>query len=162
MHTLTYSETSPHRIDAGPSLLGEIRLISTIRSVRESLATIATTVDAPHRSSILRLVRDIESALHEDDTVSNFVLRFDDTHGGYLSGLARDFPSLTPTELKLCAFLRLPMPSKEVALLFHCSVRSIEKHRERMRKKFRLKSNENLTTFLASRGAYRTDATSIA
>lgn len=130
----------------------EIRLVSTMRSVHDALASLAQTLDPAHRATLMRLARDIEHALQEDDTWREFVHRFDIVHGNYLSDLAREYPSLTPTELRLCAFLRLPMPSKEVAALFHCSVRSIEKHRERLRKKFNLKPHENLTTFLAARG----------
>lgn len=147
--------TKPRHDDAADTralMMREIRLVSTMRTVHDALATLAASIDPAHRAAIQRLTRDIEHALQEDDTWREFVHRFDTVHGNYLSDLAREFPTLTPTELRLCAFLRLPMPSKEVAALFHCSVRSIEKHRERLRKKFGLRPHENLTTFLAARG----------
>lgn len=105
----------------------------------------------PNKSVLVRILRDIDEQLDEHQMWQDFIAQFDAIHGNFISKLAREYPTLTPTELRLCAFLRLPMPSKDIATLYHCSVRSIEKHRERMRKKFGLKHNESLTTFLASR-----------
>ncbi|MCU0329522.1 MAG: hypothetical protein MUC47_00915 [Candidatus Kapabacteria bacterium] len=137
--------------DRTSSMLRDMRLTTLLRSIHDALQPLAMDPAMPHKSIIGRILRDINEHLDEQQMWQDFVAQFDAIHGNFISKLAQDYPTLTPTELRLCAFLRLPMPSKDIATLYHCSVRSIEKHRERMRKKFGLRPNESLTTFLASR-----------
>jgi DNA-binding CsgD family transcriptional regulator len=114
------------------------------------MKSLPPTATGNAQEQITATVDEIISALDTTEQ-ERFAFVLETMQGAFLQKLAQDFPTLTPTELRLAVFLRLPMPSREVARLFSCSVRSVEKHRERMRRKFGLSSNENLTTFLASR-----------
>lgn len=67
-----------------------------------------------------------------------FKIRFDQIHPEFYNNLLRDFPNLTQNELKLCAFLRLNMSTKEISLITHQNVVSIEKARIRLRKKLNI------------------------
>ena len=57
-------------------------------------------------------------------------------------------PELTPNDLRLCAYLRLNLPSKEIAPLLNISHRSVEVKRYRLRKKMNLDHKENLTEYI--------------
>ena len=46
--------------------------------------------------------------------------------------------------MRLCAFLRMNLSSKEIAPLMGISVRGVENHRYRLRQKMKLDHNENL------------------
>lgn len=59
-------------------------------------------------------------------------------------------PELTSSDLKLCAYLRLNLTSKEIAPLLNISVKSVEIKRYRLRKKMNLDRNENLTDYILS------------
>lgn len=131
-------------------MLREMRYTGLLKNIANELSNIEGVLPPDARREVQGLHREVLQAL-DTDSMAHFEHIFETMHGGYLQRLASEFPTLTPTELRLAAFLRLPMPSKEVARLFSCSVRSIEKHRERMRKKFELEPHDNLTTFLASR-----------
>lgn len=132
------------------SVLREMRYAGALKTLSTHLERLENLMRPEGRNELLRIQREISDVV-DDSSMAQFEHVFEVMHGGYLQRLANDFPALTPAELRLSAFLRLPIPSKEVARLFSCSVRSIEKHRERMRKKFRLVPSENLTTFLAAR-----------
>lgn len=132
------------------SMLREMRYTGVLKHVAEDLAKMESALPPEHRVTAKRLQREVGEVL-ESDGLAHVEHIMDSMHDGYLRRLAQDFPTLTPTELRMAAFLRLPMPSKEIASLFSCSVRSVEKHRERMRKKFHLSPHESLTMFLASR-----------
>lgn len=132
------------------AMLREMRYTGVLKHVAEDLAKMESALPPEHRMTAKRLQREVGEVL-ESDGLAHVEHIMDSMHDGYLRRLAQDFPSLTPTELRMAAFLRLPMPSKEIASLFSCSVRSVEKHRERMRKKFHLAPHESLTMFLASR-----------
>jgi tetratricopeptide (TPR) repeat protein len=59
-------------------------------------------------------------------------------------------PDLSPTELKVCAYLRANLVSKEIAEITHKNVRTVENLRTSIRTKLNLNPSENLTTFLIS------------
>ena len=56
--------------------------------------------------------------------------------------------SLTPNDLKLCAYLRLNLSSKEIAPLLNISPRSVEVKRYRLRKKMDFPPKTNLTNYI--------------
>jgi DNA-binding CsgD family transcriptional regulator len=55
---------------------------------------------------------------------------------------------MTRTNLKLCAYLRLNLSSKEIASLLNITVSGIDKARNRLRKKLNLEPNVDLYDFL--------------
>jgi len=80
-----------------------------------------------------------------------FSVRFKEVHGDFYQRLLHKFPGLTPNELKLCAFLRLNMTTKDISELTGQRVSSLETARYRLRQKLGIANSEqNLITFLAS------------
>jgi DNA-binding CsgD family transcriptional regulator len=71
-------------------------------------------------------------------------------HSNYLKKLKEYCPSLTASELKLAAYLRLSLSSKEIAQLMNISIRGVETSRYRLRKKLELENDTNLHDFLSS------------
>jgi len=63
--------------------------------------------------------------------------------------LAERCPRLTPTELKVCALLKINLSNKEVGKLLSVSLRNVESHRYSIRKKLGLPSETNLSSYLA-------------
>ncbi|WP_181305793.1 triple tyrosine motif-containing protein [Rufibacter sp. XAAS-G3-1] len=77
-----------------------------------------------------------------------FESSFNEAHENYFKKLKTLHPELTPKDLKLCAYLRLNMNSKEIASLLNITVRSVEISRYRLRKKLNLDHEKNLVEFL--------------
>jgi tetratricopeptide (TPR) repeat protein len=73
---------------------------------------------------------------------------FEAVHPSYYSTLKRIAPDLTLHELKISAYLRLGMNTKEIASITFRQVRSVESTRFRIRKKVGLTANDNLFEFL--------------
>jgi len=69
-------------------------------------------------------------------------------HNKFYNTLNSKFPDLTPNELKLCAFLRLNMSTKEIAAITYQSYNSLSTARYRLRKKLGLDEHTNLITYL--------------
>jgi tetratricopeptide (TPR) repeat protein len=86
----------------------------------------------------------------DDKMFNEFSQRFQEVHAGFYEKLLKSFPDLTQNELKLCAFLRLNMSSKDISELTGQRVNSIDHARYRLRKKLGITNSEtNLVTFLA-------------
>jgi DNA-binding CsgD family transcriptional regulator len=96
------------------------------------------------------LVRKINREIDADKQWEVFEQHFEGVHEEFLRRLKSGHPELTPRELKLCAYLRLNISSKEIASLMNISTRGVEISRYRLRKKLNLDRNTNLTDFIMS------------
>lgn len=79
-----------------------------------------------------------------------FQQNFDLIHEHFFRNLKEQFPSLTTSDLRLCALLRLNMATKDIATYTGLSVRGVESARFRLRKKLNLEAEQNLSEFLLS------------
>ena len=95
-----------------------------------------------------KLVKEIERNLEEDDGWEQFTKHFDQVHGDFLTRIKNKHPDLTPQEIKLCAYLRLNMSTKEIANLLNISVRGVEISRYRLRKKLGISRETNLVDYM--------------
>lgn len=95
-----------------------------------------------------RIIKEIDTTLRVQEDWKQFEIHFDKVHGDFLKRLTAEFTDLTPGEQKLCAFLRLKMDTKEIANLMGISLRGVEVTRYRLRKKFRLETQQNLSKFI--------------
>jgi len=78
-----------------------------------------------------------------------FEVQFNEVHPGFQQRLMAKFPGLTPSERRLCSFLRLNMNTREIASLTGQTFKSIEVARTRIRKKVNLSHEANLTNHIA-------------
>jgi len=79
-----------------------------------------------------------------------FETNFERAHEEFFKNIKEKFPELTSSDLRLCAFLRMNLASKEIAPLLGISVRGVENHRYRLRKKMTLKHDKSLTDVILS------------
>ncbi|MEO9484283.1 MAG: triple tyrosine motif-containing protein [Ekhidna sp.] len=95
-----------------------------------------------------RVVRIIDKSLNQDENWELFKDAFNNADSEFFKNLKILHPKLSPNDLKLCAYLRLNLSSKEVAQLINISPRSVEVKRYRLRKKLNLESDANLTDYI--------------
>ena len=84
----------------------------------------------------------------KEDTWTVFKEAFDNADNDFLKKVKQAHPSLTPNDLRLCAYLRLNLSSKEIAPLLNISVRSVEIKRYRLRKKMDLPHEQGLVEYI--------------
>lgn len=95
-----------------------------------------------------RLQKIIEEGMNDERDWNLFESSFNETHENFFKKLKASHPELVPNDLKLCAYLRMNMSSKEMASLLNISVRGVEIRRYRLRKKLDLSHEKNLNEFL--------------
>lgn len=119
-----------------------------IDDISAKLQGIKQEVMTESQPSVQKLISDLHSNL-QSDPMQEFELRFRQVHNDFYTALDERFPDLTPGERKLCAFLKLNMSSKEISIITHQNIKSIEIARTRLRKKLELTgSSQNLVEFL--------------
>ena len=107
----------------------------------------ATNEDTKY--SLKRVMKELQKT-SEEETLKEFSLRFKEVHKEFYDSLLKKYPELTPSELKLCAFLKLNLSTKEISELTGQRLNTIENARYRLRIKFGITNSEvNLVTFLS-------------
>ncbi|MCF8321034.1 MAG: LuxR family transcriptional regulator [Flavobacterium sp.] len=101
-------------------------------------------------NSIKSVIKNITKNISEEDSWTVFKEAFDNADKDFLKKVKLAHPSLTPNDLRLCAYLRLNLSSKEVAPLINISVRSVEIKRYRLRKKMELPHEQGLVEYILS------------
>ncbi|TDO72876.1 two component regulator with propeller domain [Flavobacterium chryseum] len=98
--------------------------------------------------NIKSVIRTINDNITEEDSWKVFKEAFDSADKDFLKRIKQLHPLLTPNDLRLCAYLRLNLSSKEIAPLFNISVRSVEIKRYRLRKKMDLQHEIGLVEYI--------------
>jgi DNA-binding CsgD family transcriptional regulator len=87
---------------------------------------------------------------HEDagDEWSRFNRQLDKVSQEFAGRLTEKHPDLSVTELKICSLASINLSTKEIAALLNTSVRTVETHRYRIRRKLGLSADMSFTQFL--------------
>jgi len=93
------------------------------------------------------IIRELES--HSAENLwEEFDKTFQSIHSDFYKSLLAINPDLKPSEIKLAAFLKLNLSTKEIAALTFKTESGIKSTRHRLRKKLNLNAEENLVSFL--------------
>ncbi|HEX8270842.1 MAG TPA: triple tyrosine motif-containing protein [Flavobacterium sp.] len=126
--------------------------VSTMNLIRknEFLSLIKDDLKKTDDSSrnIKTVIATINKNISEEDTWDLFKEAFNNADKDFLKKIKLAHPSLTPNDLRLCAYLRLNLASKEIAPLLNISVRSVEIKRYRLRKKMELDHEQGLVEYI--------------
>ena len=124
------------------STMSIIKKNELLKQVREQL------VDINNVEVVKPVIKIIDKNLNQDENWELFKDAFNNADSEFFKSLKILHPNLSPNDLKLCAYLRLNLSSKEVAQLINISPRSVEVKRYRLRKKLNLESDANLTDYI--------------
>lgn len=136
LKTKELADTSMHLVERNEALL----------KVKEELQKLYKKTEGNHDiKKTLHLLHDIEK---NNTNWEKFAGHFDEVSNDFIKKIKYKFPKLTKTDLKICTYLQLNLSSKEIAQLMNISVRGVEIHRYRLRKKLNLDSTQSLNAFL--------------
>jgi len=120
-----------------------------LTKIKEELNRTMKVVDNEKAAAELKKMIKV---LSEDDKMDkdweHFAQHFDKVHSDFVVSLKEKHSTITPNELKLCAYLRMNLSTKEIAQLMNISVRGIEISRYRLRKKLNLATETSLFDYL--------------
>jgi phosphate/sulfate permease/DNA-binding CsgD family transcriptional regulator len=98
---------------------------------------------------LITLKRLIIDNLSIDKEREKFNFYVNELNADFYLRLVNRFPDLSENEQRLAALIRLNLSSKEIASILNISTKSVEVNRHRLRKKMRLKREENLTEIVS-------------
>lgn len=118
-----------------------------ILSISEKLRKIIPNIKMQNKKSIAEIIQELDAG-SSTDTWKEFEIRFQQVHNSFFDNLNIKHPDLSPNELRLCAFLKLNMTTKDISAITYQSLNSIEMARFRLRKKLGIEKDEHLVSYL--------------
>ena len=142
--------------DLASSTMNLIRKNEILLEINKNLDKISDELseNAAEKPALIKRIKrmqdEIRVNIEHDNNWKKFQENFDLVYENYLKRLGEQFPALTVSDKKLCAYLKMDLSSKDIAPLLNMSYRSVEMSRYRLRKKLDLDREVNLTEFLQS------------
>lgn len=100
------------------------------------------------RKNLETLLKLINENIETQEFWDVFQNNFDLIHEKFFRNLRERYPSLTATDLRFCALLRLNLSTKDIAQMTNLTIRGVEAARYRLRKKFDIPDGTGLVDFL--------------
>ena len=124
------------------STMSLIRKNEFLRSIKKELQYIEKS---PKTKSVIKI---IDKNLNNNNDWEFFQEAFNNADKDFLKKIHGLHQTLTPNDLRFCAYLRLNLSSKEIAPLLNISYRSVEIKRYRLRKKMNLPHEKSLVEYI--------------
>ena len=97
---------------------------------------------------VKKVIKKINNHLLDKEDWLTFQLHFTNTHAKFFQNLQEKHPELSSNEIKLSAYLKLNLSTKEIASLMNVAITSVEQSRYRLRKKINLDKDVNLVNYI--------------
>jgi AraC family chitin signaling transcriptional activator len=124
--------------------------VSTMSLIKknEFLSNIKDQLKESESSKVKSVIKTIDKDINEEYNWNLFKDAFNNADKEFFKKIKSKHPDLTSNDLKVSAYLRLNLSSKEIAPLLNISVKSVEIKRYRLRKKMLLPREVNLTEYI--------------
>jgi len=123
------------------------KIIGLIRKDLHRLLRKGKTITKKEISEVLDT---IDENIKFDNDWYRIKAHFEKIYPGFFDRLREKHPSLTPTDHKLCALLRMNLATKEISHILKITAPSTEISRIRLRKKLDLPKGTNLVQFICN------------
>lgn len=121
-----------------------------LKSLSNKIKTLEKNNDSERTSEFIskNIKRNIDNIINSEKTFQNFEKQFTKISPDFFKKLINKHGKLTPTDLRLCGYLRMNQNSNEIAQITGASIRTIESQRYRLRKKLSLKPDNDILSYL--------------
>ncbi len=130
------------------SAMQMVQMDNQLIQLKKNLDEIYNQSEGNIRKQLRGTLKSIEDQIQGDSNWKHFETHFNQIHDNSLERLKEEYPDLNHREIRLCAYLKLNLSSKEIAPLMGISYRGIESLRFRVRKKMNLDTSVNLTDYI--------------
>ncbi|MDF1570745.1 MAG: triple tyrosine motif-containing protein [Bacteroidales bacterium] len=126
-----------------------IRKNKFLNALKQELSNLTKAAKSEFvEQELKKISRKIDRDINNEKNWEVFDRYFDEVHQEFLNRVKEKHPDISPKELRLSAYLRMNISTKEIAPLMNISIRGVEISRYRLRKKLHLDRDDNLTQYL--------------
>jgi ligand-binding sensor domain-containing protein/DNA-binding CsgD family transcriptional regulator len=121
-----------------------------LTKIKNDLSKLNTNIPSDENLYNLRkIIRLLSSEEKTGEGWEQFSIYFDKVHANFLEDLKAVYPNVTSNDLKVSAYLKLGLSTKEIAQMMKISPRGVEISRYRLRKKLQIPTEVSLFDFLS-------------
>jgi len=117
-------------------------------SIHNVLGTIELKDNPTAKAQIEKAKKIIRGNDNMDEDWNTFKLHFEEVHPGFFTQVLEAYPALSPSDLRLSAYLLIDLNSKEIANIFNITPESVRKKKQRLREKLNLEKDEDIRILL--------------
>ena len=128
--------------ELGIATMNLVKRNELLNNIKDELANTKSMTE------VKRVIKFINSSLNDSNDWKLFEEAFNNVDKDFMKRIKLLHPSITPNDLRLCAYLRLNLSSKEIAPLLNISHKSVEVKRYRLRKKMGLDHDQSLSNYI--------------
>jgi DNA-binding CsgD family transcriptional regulator len=127
--------------------LKSITIQNTKEELLHQLEEVIQELPKIHHTKFQQIIHNLKLN-RTSSLLSEFEARFTGVYEQYYDKLKTIAPDLTPHELRICALMRLNIPTKEIAILTNRTTGTVDNTRSTIRKKLKLEDETNLQDYL--------------
>ncbi|MEA1874658.1 MAG: tetratricopeptide repeat protein [Bacteroidota bacterium] len=128
-------------------IVNKNKILSEIKNNLENITGSSETTLRIHTNA---LCKEIDKTIHIDSDWDQFKMHFDAVNTNFFEKLETEYPKLTKSDMKVCAYLKINLSTKEIAQIMNVSPAAVHKRFYRLRLKMKLEPNTNLTKLFMS------------
>lgn len=98
--------------------------------------------------SYKNIIKKIDTSISHKDEWKVFEYNFNQVHEEFFNQLKSKHPVLSAKDLRICAYIKMNLSTKEIAPLLNISIRGVETQRYRLKVKLDLDCDQSLTEYL--------------
>ena len=126
--------------------------LENLRDNLKSKSSAGQSVDMDNKESKVNsvLTEELDNIIQSRNSFESFKNQFNKAFPDFLKNLIYLHPDLSPTDLQLCAYIKLNQSNKDIASIKNLSLRTIESQRYRLRKKLKIQKSTDLFNYLTN------------
>lgn len=109
-----------------------------LKNIKDELKGFSKKIPGEELLTLDRIITKLSFYDDNEEEWERLKAHFDSVHSGFFSKLKSKYPSLTQTELEHCSFIKLQLPTKEIARMLNIDPKSVQASRYRIKKKMGL------------------------
>ena len=126
--------------------LALVKKNETLQEIKKELALSKDGFD--NQYAFKKILKKVDNSIAHKDEWKVFESNFNQVHEDFFNSLKTKHAALTPKDLKICAYIKMNLSNKEIAPLLNVSVRGLETHRYRLKKKLDLENDISVSHYL--------------
>ncbi len=121
---------------------------SILTSISTQLSGICKTVNDDVKKDISALNKMVGANINSDESWDSFIHQFGRVHTEFFLKLKAVYSNLTVNDLKLCAYIKVGMNNKEIAVASNTALSTVKKNINRLKKKMELAPQQSIRDYL--------------
>lgn len=119
-----------------------------LNELKDQVANVKLVEPSQKNRAIKRMDQILNVEFDDKKDWMTFEVAFKKMHENFFSDIKKKHTNLTNEDLKLCAYIRINLSTKELAPIFSITPKSVDLKRYRLRKKMGLERKENLYDYI--------------